>query len=73
EKEYLRDIEKLIAKKIPVAENLLFPLIDHNPVKAPKQQQGRGNSGHSRPKQVASKTPVVINKNPKKLFSRQRF
>ena len=49
EKEYLRDIEKLIAKKIPVIENHPFPLMDHNPVKAPKQQ-GRGNFGHSRPK-----------------------
>lgn len=49
EKEYLRDIEKLIAKKVPVVENHPFPLMDHNPVKAPKQQ-GRGNFGHSRPK-----------------------
>ena len=48
EKEYLRDIEKLITQKIPVAENPLFPLMDHNPVKTPKQQQGRGNSGHPR-------------------------
>ncbi len=44
EKEYLRDIEKLIVKKIPVIENHPFPLMDHNPVKAPKQQFGRGNS-----------------------------
>ncbi|MDP1744208.1 MAG: DEAD/DEAH box helicase [Bacteroidota bacterium] len=43
EKEYLRDVEKLIAKKIPVIENHPFPLMDHNPVKAPKQQQGRRN------------------------------
>jgi len=39
EKEWLRDIEKLIAKKIPVIENHTFPLMDHNPVKAPVQQQ----------------------------------
>ena len=44
EKEYLRDIEKLIAKKIPVTDNHPYPLMDHNPVKAPKQQYGRGNS-----------------------------
>ncbi|MCE9540224.1 MAG: DEAD/DEAH box helicase [Bacteroidetes bacterium] len=60
EKEYLRDVEKLIAKKIPVIENHPFPLIDHNPVKAPKQQQGRrnfrtndssaGRGGHQGPK-----------------------
>ncbi|MCG3167776.1 MAG: ATP-dependent RNA helicase RhlE [Bacteroidia bacterium] len=51
EKAYLRDIEKLIGKKIPVVDNHPFPLIDHNPEPKPKQQQGRGNHGHSRPKQ----------------------
>ncbi len=55
EKEYLRDIEKLIAKKIPVIDNHSFPLMDHNPVKAPKQQ-GRGNSGHPGPKPPAANT-----------------
>jgi ATP-dependent RNA helicase RhlE len=38
EKEYLRDIEKLITKKIQVINDHPFPLIDNNPVKAPKQQ-----------------------------------
>ncbi len=38
EKEYLRDIEKLIGKKIRVVENALYPLVDHNPEK-PKQEQ----------------------------------
>ncbi len=56
EKAYLRDIEKLIAQKIPVVENHPFPLIDHNPVKAHsrhstrKGQHRRGSSGHSKPK-----------------------
>jgi ATP-dependent RNA helicase RhlE len=57
EKAYLRDIEKLIAKKISVIENHPFPLMDHNPLKVPtrlparqEQQQGRGSSGHLRPK-----------------------
>ena len=50
EKAYLRDIEKLIAKKIPVIENHPFPLMNHNPVPAPKQQQGQRRS-FSRPKQ----------------------
>jgi len=73
EKEYIRDIEKLIGKKIPIADNPMFPLLNNNPVKAPAQQQGRGNAGHSRPKQVSNNRPVVIaNKNPKVLFSRQR-
>ena len=38
EKEYLRDIEKLITKKIQVIEDHPFPLLDHNPVKTTKQQ-----------------------------------
>jgi ATP-dependent RNA helicase RhlE len=40
EKAYLKDIEKLIAKKIPVIDDHPYPLMDHNPVKAPKQQRG---------------------------------
>jgi ATP-dependent RNA helicase RhlE len=54
EKEYLRDVEKLISKRIPVIDNHPFPLMDHNPVKAPKQQQGRGNAGHQAPRPVAA-------------------
>ncbi len=53
EKEYLRDIEKLISKRIPVVDNHPFPLMDHNPVKVPKQQ-GRGNTGHPGPKPAAN-------------------
>ncbi len=45
EKAYLHDIEKLILKKIQVVEGHPFPLIDHNPVKPPKQQRGN----HKRP------------------------
>jgi ATP-dependent RNA helicase RhlE len=54
EKEYLRDVEKLISKRIPVIDKHPFPLMDHTPVKAPKQQQGRGNAGHRVPKVAAS-------------------
>jgi ATP-dependent RNA helicase RhlE len=39
EKAYLKDIEKLISMKIPVNNEHPFPLIDHNPVKAEKQQR----------------------------------
>jgi len=39
EKPYLRDIEKLIRKKIPVIENHPYPLVDLHPVKAPQQQR----------------------------------
>lgn len=56
EKEYLRDVEKLISKKISVVNDHPFPLMDHNPVKAPKQQ-GRGNNGHSRPKPPTGDAP----------------
>lgn len=49
EKEYLKDIEKLISKRIPIIENHPFPLMDHNPVKAAKQQ-GRDNAGHPVPR-----------------------
>jgi len=38
EKEYLKDIEKLITKKIQVVDNHPFPLMDNNPVKTTKQQ-----------------------------------
>ena len=38
EKEYLRDIEKLITKKISVIDDHPFPLIDNNPIKPVKQQ-----------------------------------
>jgi len=51
EKAYLKDIEKLIRKRIPVIENHPYPLIDHHPVKAPKQQQQRSQRPNfARPK-----------------------
>lgn len=67
EKAYLKDVEKLIAKKIPVIDNHPFPLMDHNPEPTPKpgQGRGRGNSGHSRPKQSG-------NTGQKKWYGRPR-
>ncbi|KZK74232.1 MAG: DEAD/DEAH box helicase [Pelodictyon luteolum] len=56
EKEYLRDIEKLIAKSIPVVESHPFPLMDHNPVKIIKEQ-GRGRSGHPAPRPQGNARP----------------
>jgi ATP-dependent RNA helicase RhlE len=51
EKEYLRDIQKLIGKKIPVNDDHAYELKIHNPVKeAPKQFQ-RSNQQRSTPKQ----------------------
>ncbi|MCX6211609.1 MAG: DEAD/DEAH box helicase [Bacteroidetes bacterium] len=49
ERAFLKDIEKLIVKKIPVIENHPFPMTNFNPIKEAKQQ-GRGNSGHARSK-----------------------
>ena len=49
EKAYLRDIEKLIAKQIMVIDDHPYPLIDNNPVKAPKQQRGN----HNRPRSLS--------------------
>jgi len=47
ERAFLKDIEKLIAKKIPVIENHPFPMTNFNPIKEAKQQ-GRGNTGQKR-------------------------
>ena len=47
EKEYLKDIEKLITKKIQVVKDHPFPLIDNNPVKSPKQQHTKQNPSRS--------------------------
>ena len=46
EKAYLKDIEKLIVKKLQVIDDHPFPLIDDNPVKPPKQQRGAHNRSH---------------------------
>ncbi len=64
EKAYLKDIEKLIRKKIPVINNHPFPLIDHNPVKIPKQQHQRpqrGNFARPKPESVGGRHQLVRN------------
>jgi len=56
EKDFLKDIEKLIAKKIDIIEEHPFPLIDNYPVSEIKNIQktfGRRGAGHSRPKPSA--------------------
>jgi len=70
EKEYLRDIEKLISKKIPAVSEHPYPLVDHNPVKAPKQQQGRRNSNHQAQRPAANKNSQGGGK--KKWFGKPR-
>ena len=41
EKVFLKDIEKLISIQIPVRDDHPYPLTDHHPVKAPKQEYRR--------------------------------
>jgi ATP-dependent RNA helicase RhlE len=48
EKAYIRDIEKLINRKIPVVADHPFPLTDEHPVKS-TVQSGRRDQGHARP------------------------
>jgi ATP-dependent RNA helicase RhlE len=57
EKPYLKDIEKLIGKKIPVIEGHNYPLVDNNPVKAEKQQRPPRN----KPREDAGKQPAKRN------------
>ncbi|MCK5028822.1 MAG: DEAD/DEAH box helicase [Bacteroidales bacterium] len=68
EKEYLKDIEKLISKSITVVEDHAFPLMDHNPEPKPKQQQGKRNvgHGHARPKPARSNKQKKWYGKPKK-------
>jgi ATP-dependent RNA helicase RhlE len=51
EKEYLRDIEKLISKKIEVVKDHPYPLVDNDPVVVPKQQ----HHNHNRPRTAIPK------------------
>jgi len=66
EKAWLKDIEKLINKRIPVIDNHPYPLMDHNPVKVPQQQRGSG-SNHNRPKPVDNKNKRVWRSNPREV------
>ncbi|MES2727613.1 MAG: DEAD/DEAH box helicase [Bacteroidota bacterium] len=80
EKEYLRDIQKLIGKTIPVIDEHPYPLMDHNPPSTKDNQRG-GRGGDRRQgnapkkenagakhqtKPVQSKTSAA----PKKNFNR---
>jgi ATP-dependent RNA helicase RhlE len=62
EKLYLRDIEKLIKKKIKIIEDHPFPLIDHNPIKIEKQPRG---------KRISNKTPKKSSAGQHKEFSEE--
>jgi len=66
EKAYLRDIEKLIAKKIPVIDDHNFPLRDHNPVKEPPRQKVPRNGGRHIPRPPGSNTQKGWSHTPRK-------
>lgn len=65
EKEYLRDIQKLIGKSIPVIDDHAYPLMNHNPEKAPKQQRPSRNQGHGRGGHSQHRNGNAQNKNSK--------
>jgi ATP-dependent RNA helicase RhlE len=54
EKAYIRDIEKLINRKIPVIHDHPFPLTNDNPVKT-SPQANRFPQGHARPTSINNK------------------
>ena len=67
EKEYLKDIEKLIKKSISVVENHPFPLMDHNPIKTTQQQGNRNQSRRGpRAQENKNRNQNNWNKNKKK-------
>ena len=66
---YLKDIEKLIGKKILVINDHPFPLMEHNPVKAPKQQRNSFN----RTNRNSSGSNSAGNNNKKKWFGKSRI
>ena len=75
EKEYLKDIEKLIKKSISVVENHPFPLMDHNPIKTTQRQGNRnpasavlraGKQGRRGPRAQENKNRNQNNWNKKK-------
>lgn len=65
EKAYLRDIEKLIGKKIPVVDEHEFPLVDHNPP-VPEKQQSRKPNRNQRGRRK-SERPKSRNSNRKRI------
>jgi ATP-dependent RNA helicase RhlE len=72
EKEYLRDIQKLIGKLVPVIDNHPYPLMNHTVVKKaakpqrpPRIQEGTG-SREANPRSSAHKTGAS---NPNKKYS----
>jgi ATP-dependent RNA helicase RhlE len=59
EKAFLWDIERLITKQLTVIDEHPYPLVDNNPVKAPKQQRG----DHNRPRTKLPRTVLPDRRN----------
>jgi ATP-dependent RNA helicase RhlE len=64
EKPYLRDVEKLIGKKIPVIQNHPFPMQEHDAPKASKPATGSGGNRNGR----YSRTPSSKSQSNKSRF-----
>jgi ATP-dependent RNA helicase RhlE len=70
EKEYIRDIEKLINRSIPVVEDHNFPLEDHNPVVEPKVTFQR-NTPRNKETQQKPKGNGASQKNKKPFYKKK--
>jgi ATP-dependent RNA helicase RhlE len=70
EKEYIRDIEKLINRSIPVVEDHNFPLEDHNPIVEPKVTFQR-NTPRNKEAQQKPKGNGASQKNKKPFYKKK--
>jgi ATP-dependent RNA helicase RhlE len=65
EKAFLKDVEKLIAKKIPIVDGHPFPLTNHNPIKNSTQN----NAPRNNPRKQQQVQPVKKNKGDNKVIT----
>jgi len=74
EKEYLRDIQKLIGKKIPVNDEHPYPLMNHTIVKEVKHQRPQRNSGNrNTTARTETKRPSVKSEATRKPEAQPKF
>ncbi len=62
EKEYLRDIQKLIGKQIPVVDDHAYELKNHNVTKAPQKPQRSSSNRNSSPRNTSNGSLTARNK-----------
>ncbi|HRC32050.1 MAG TPA: DEAD/DEAH box helicase [Bacteroidia bacterium] len=72
EKAYLRDIERLISKRIPVIDDHAFPLIDNHPIPTEQKQHQRRSQSGGRPQQGSTKPHAGAKQEPKPQKNWQR-